>query len=140
MLHLTFMCEEQSCFIPSRSLVAKDLDGDGNEDLVVGSPGYSTSNEPQRGRVYILYSMYRDGEVFSVVLRSWLKVINRKVAMFIDLWKQKIITEEDFYIYYVLKFNDFFLCFLIFREQWTSLCKENKILCSKMIPIVIENN
>lgn len=38
------------------SLVAKDLDGDGNEDLVVGSPGYSTSNEPQRGRVYILYS------------------------------------------------------------------------------------
>lgn len=54
------MCEEQSCFIPSRSLVAKDLDGDGNEDLVVGSPGYSTSNEPQRGRVYILYSMYRD--------------------------------------------------------------------------------
>lgn len=58
MLHLTFMCDEQSCFIPSRSLVAKDLDGDGNEDLVVGSPGYSTSNEPQRGRVYILYSMY----------------------------------------------------------------------------------
>lgn len=28
--------------------------------------------------------------------------------MFFDLWKQKIITEEDFYIYYVLKFNDFF--------------------------------
>lgn len=60
--------------------------------------------------------------------------------MFFDLWKQKIITEEDFYTYYVLKFNDFFLCFLIFREQWTSLCKENKFLCSKMIPIVIENN
>lgn len=29
--------------------------------------------------------------------------------MFFDLWKQKIITEEDFYIYYVLKFNDFFM-------------------------------
>lgn len=28
--------------------------------------------------------------------------------MFFDLWKQKIITEEDFYIYYVLEFNDFF--------------------------------
>lgn len=28
--------------------------------------------------------------------------------MFFDMWKQKIITEEDFYIYYVLKFNDFF--------------------------------
>lgn len=30
--------------------------------------------------------------------------------MFFDLWKQKIITEEDFYkpVYYVLKFNDFF--------------------------------
>lgn len=28
--------------------------------------------------------------------------------MFFDLWRQKIITEEDFYIYYVLKFNDFF--------------------------------
>lgn len=28
--------------------------------------------------------------------------------MFFDLWKQKIITEEDFYTYYVLKFNDFF--------------------------------
>lgn len=28
--------------------------------------------------------------------------------MFFDLWKQKIITEEDFYINYVLKFNDFF--------------------------------
>lgn len=38
------------------SMLAKDLDGDGNEDLVVGSPGYSTNNEPQRGRVYILYS------------------------------------------------------------------------------------
>lgn len=39
-----------------RSVVAKDLDSDGNEDLVIGSPGHSDSNEPQRGRVYILYS------------------------------------------------------------------------------------
>ncbi|XP_062593702.1 phosphatidylinositol-glycan-specific phospholipase D-like [Saccostrea cucullata] len=38
------------------SVVSKDLDDDGNEDLVIGSPGHSTSNEPQRGRVYILYS------------------------------------------------------------------------------------
>ncbi|XP_048759090.2 phosphatidylinositol-glycan-specific phospholipase D-like isoform X2 [Ostrea edulis] len=38
------------------SVVAKDLDSDGNEDLVIGSPGHSDSNEPQRGRVYILYS------------------------------------------------------------------------------------
>nr|XP_022318177.1 phosphatidylinositol-glycan-specific phospholipase D-like [Crassostrea virginica] len=38
------------------SLVSKDLDADGNDDLVVGAPGHSTSDEPQRGRVYILYS------------------------------------------------------------------------------------
>ncbi|XP_061168145.1 phosphatidylinositol-glycan-specific phospholipase D-like [Saccostrea echinata] len=38
------------------SMISKDLDDDGNEDLVIGSPGHSTSNEPQRGRVYILYS------------------------------------------------------------------------------------
>ena len=41
-----------------RSLVSKDLDADGNDDLVVGAPGHSTSDEPQRGRVYILYSKY----------------------------------------------------------------------------------
>ena len=41
-----------------RSLVSKDLDADGNDDLVVGAPGHSTSDEPQRGRVYIMYSKY----------------------------------------------------------------------------------
>lgn len=38
--------------------------------------------------------------------------------MFFDLSRQKIITEEDFYIYYVLKFNDFFYV------SWSSVNNE----------------
>lgn len=32
-----------------------DIDGDGYQDIVIGSPGYSQVNNWQRGRVYIIY-------------------------------------------------------------------------------------
>ncbi|XP_033739057.1 phosphatidylinositol-glycan-specific phospholipase D-like [Pecten maximus] len=37
------------------SLAVGDLNGDDNDDLVVGAPGYSGGGSPDQGRVYILY-------------------------------------------------------------------------------------
>ena len=39
----------------TRSLASGDVNKDGNEDLVIGAPGYSSSGNYQQGRVYIVH-------------------------------------------------------------------------------------
>ncbi|XP_019619337.1 PREDICTED: phosphatidylinositol-glycan-specific phospholipase D-like [Branchiostoma belcheri] len=44
------------------SLTSGDLDGDGQPDLVIGSPGYGSPGNQQHGAVYVIYST-RDGQL-----------------------------------------------------------------------------
>jgi len=46
-----------------RSLASGDLDGDGNEDLVTGAPGYGEPGSPQQGRVYIIYGQFHHSNI-----------------------------------------------------------------------------
>ena len=39
-------------------MVSGDLNNDGFDDLIVSAPGYSSDNNIQRGRVYIIYGNY----------------------------------------------------------------------------------
>lgn len=41
-----------------RSLVVKDINGDGNDDMIVGSPKYSPDTTSGQGRVNILYGNF----------------------------------------------------------------------------------
>ena len=38
-----------------RSMVSGDLNNDGLDELIVAAPGYSSGNNIQQGRVYIIY-------------------------------------------------------------------------------------